>query len=423
MTDKIKLNNKQNEAYSLMSQGKNIFITGMAGGGKTSIIKLYKNVYGNSKQIAVTSTTGVSALLIGGTTLHSYTGIGLGTGSVGSITTTIFKRAYLRKRWNDLDTLIIDEISMLSPDLFDKLEEIARVVRHDERPFGGIQVILSGDFCQLPAINADGKFCFQAESWNKVITHTVYLDKIIRQSDPVFQKCLNNIRIGSMTKDTISMLKSRVGIKLTNAHGIKATKLFSLNYAVDRVNEQELDVLAEDDHGFYEYNMEIEVYSKNIKASVIDKFKKYCTAKQTLQLCIGAQVMLLCNLDLDCKLANGSRGVVVRFVNDIPVVKFLSGSERIIDYHIWEVEENDKKTMRATQIPLKLAWACSIHKIQGATLDYVEIDLSQVFEYGQAYVALSRVKNLSGLSIIDIDVDKIKAHPEAIEYYNNLKKS
>jgi ATP-dependent DNA helicase PIF1 len=143
-------------------------------------------------------------------------------------------------------------------------------------------------------------------------------------------------------------------------------------------------------------------------------------APETLQLCIGAQVMLLKNLDIPNGLANGSRGIVLGFVSDMPKVRFLNGEERIIDYNIWEVEENGKEILRAKQVPLKVAYAISIHKSQGCSLDYAEIDLSNIFEYGQAYVALSRVKSLEGLSIIDIDYDYINAHPTATEYYENL---
>jgi ATP-dependent DNA helicase PIF1 len=416
----INLRPKQSEAYSLMAQGESIFLTGMAGTGKTKVIKMFAENYGKTKKIAITSTTGTSALLIDGVTLHSYTGIGLGKGSVEAITKLIFKRSWLRKRWNDLEILIIDEISMLSPELFDKLEEIARIVRRNPRPFGGIQLILSGDYCQLPCIGSN-KFCNHATSWDSCIKHIIYLNEILRQNDPVFQNCLNHIRLGETTPDVIEILQSRVGVLLKNEYGITPTKLYPLNYAVDHVNQIELDKLAlETDPDFFEYDMEITIYKSKNRAVIEDKFKKYCTAPVTLQLCVGAQVVLLYNMDLGAKLANGSRGIVVRFINDLPVVKFLDGTERIIDYHIWEIEENDIKIMQAIQIPLKLAYAISIHMSQGCSLDYAEIDLSEIFEYGQSYVALSRVKSLEGLSLIGLNINKIKAHPEAIEFYRSL---
>jgi len=209
---------------------------------------------------------------------------------------------------------------------------------------------------------------------------------------------------------------------LTNDYGIKPTKLYPTNYDVDRINDIELDKLAEDGRQFYEYEMDIKVLSNvSNRQAAIEKFIKNCTAPKDLQLCLGSQVMLLKNLDLENGLANGSRGVVKSFVGEIPMVQFLNGQERLIDYDIWEVEENDKPILRATQLPLKIAYAISIHKSQGESLDYAEMDLSHVFEYGQAYVALSRIKSLEGLSIIDIDYDKIKSHPKALEFYENYK--
>lgn len=419
----IKLNPDQRKAYEYMAQGKSVFITGAAGTGKTSIVKMFAKLYKASKNIAVVSTTGTSAILINGTTLHSYLGIGLGNGSVGAMSTKILKKPYLRKRWRELEVLVIDEISMLSPALFDKLEEIARIVRGclvrpNTRPFGGIQLILSGDFLQLPCINSNN-FCFDAEKWKECISHTINLTTIIRQGDTVFQECLNDVRVGNLTEKTINILESRVGIVLTNDYGIRPTQLFPLNRDVDKINESELCCLGDVD--FYEYNMEISIYStcKN-KKYAMERYKKYTTATEKLMLALGAQVMLIHNLDLECKLANGSRGVVTGFVDDLPRIKFVNGEERVIDYHIWEVEERDVKMMRVIQIPLKLAWATSIHRSQGCSLDYVEIDLENIFEQGQAYCALSRVKSLEGLSIISLDLDKIRAHPEAVEYYKKL---
>ena len=417
MSDKLKdnviLSKKQNEAYSTMVSGKNIFLTGAAGVGKTQVLKLFIKVYKHSKIMGITSTTGISALLFGGTTLHSFLGIGLGNGSVENICNKIYSRSYLLKRWKDLEILIIDEISMLSPTLFDKLEEIARLIRHNNNPFGGIQLILSGDFCQLPCINSDN-FCFEANSWNKCIDHTSYLTEIMRQKDIEFQECLNEVRIGKLSKKTKNLLQSRLNFKLTNNFGILPTKLYSTNSSVDSLNNEELDKLSEN-NPFFEYDMNIK-YSKNETA--LNIYKKFCNAPETIQLCVGAQVMLLWNLDIQGGLVNGSRGIVTNFIHDLPLVKFLNGRELVIDYHIWEHEENNKKLFTISQIPLKLAYALTIHKSQGCSLDYAEIDLSDCFSPGQSYVALSRVKNLEGLSIIGINFNKIITHPKAVSFYD-----
>lgn len=415
-----KLHDAQKEAYNKMAGGLSIFLTGPAGVGKTACIRIFVDTYNESRKIALTSTTGASALLINGTTLHSYLGIGLGTGTARALADKIFASKWYKKRWIELDCLIIDEISMLNPDLFDKLEQIAREIRGNSYPFGGIQLVLSGDFCQLPCVGTQ-KFCFEAKTWNQCINETIYLTKILRQTDEIFQNCLSNIRIGNITEDVVKILSSRVGQKLENEHGIKPTMLFSKNIDVDRVNDIELDKLAQDGREFNEYKMDISVYVKpNDVLYTLEKFRKNCNAPDILHLCIGAQVMLLKNLDLEAGLANGSRGVVTSFVEDIPMVKFLNGTERLIDYHVWLVEENGVEILRAQQIPLKVAYAITIHKSQGCSLDYALIDLKECFEYGQAYVALSRVKTLNGLGIVDIDYDFIKAHPKAIEYYKNL---
>ena len=416
----IKLNTKQNYAYNLMAQGKNIFLTGPGGVGKTALIKIFNKVYSRVKTIAVTSTTGTSALLINGTTIHSYLGIGFGTGSVENLVNKIRSMPWLKKRWVSTDVLIIDEISMMNPELFDKLEEIARIIRKSKLPFGGIQVILSGDFCQLPVVGSD-KFCFEADSWEFCIDETVYLTEIIRQCDKTFQTVLNSVRLGNINDKVKDLLKKRKDINLTNDFGIMPTKLYSTNIDVDRINDIELDKLAEQGVTFYEYEMDTHINAKvSNRASVIEKFKKSCNAPEILQLCVGAQVMLLKNLDLSKGLANGSRGIVIDFLQDLPLVKFLNGEERIIDMEIWEVVENDKPILSAKQIPLKIAYAISIHRAQGYSLDFAEVDLSNIFEYGQAYVALSRVKSLQGLSIIGIDYENICAHPKALNFYEKL---
>jgi ATP-dependent DNA helicase PIF1 len=414
---------QQKEAYNLMETGKNLFLTGKSGTGKSTIIKMFVQLYADRKIIALTSTTGTSAILIGGTTVYSYLGIGLGTDKLDVLVNKIKSRKYLKNRWCTLDTLIIDEISMFPPQLFDKLEEIARIIRRNCLPFGGIQLILSGDFMQLPCIKCND-FCFESKSWNECIKETIYLIEVIRQSDKVFQDCLNDVRIGRISRNTKEVLNKCINKELINEFGIKPTKIFTTNREVDKINDLELDLLAEKGEEFYEYNMQTFVYPgiKN-KQLVIDKYEKSCLAPKELQLCVGAQVMLLYNMDLDLKLANGSRGVVTRFVSGFPCVKFLNGVDRIIDFHPFEYEENGDKTIRITQLPLKIAFATTIWKAQGLTIDLALIDLSNCFEYGEAYVALSRVKNLDGLSISSIDYSKIIAHPKALEYYDNLEKN
>lgn len=416
---KMILNYKQAVALDLMESGKNVFITGPSGTGKSTLIHIYKSKYGTDRSMAITSTTGISALLIGGVTLHSYLGIGLGNMEVDKLYGKIEQSKFYKRRWKKLDTLVIDEISMLSPELFDKLEEVARRVRGINRAFGGIQLVLTGDFLQLPVVKNE-RFCFEAEQWGNCVSNTVYLDSIERQKDEVFQRCLNELRVGNITEEVKNLLKSRENIELTNDRGIQPTIIHTTNHSVDNLNETHLDKLGETE--FFEYEMSITVHKKVFNTeTVIETYKKNCTAPHQLQLCKGAQVMLLHNLDLEDELANGSRGVVVGFSNELPVVKFLNGKERVVDYHSWEYDEGEEDpVITLNQIPLKLAWSITCHKSQGQTLDYAVIDLKNVFEYAQAYVALSRVRTIEGLSIRNLKFHTIKAHPKAIEFYRTL---
>lgn len=415
----FQLNAKQKEAYSAMESGENILLTGSAGTGKTSVVKLFYQLKQDSSQsIALTSTTGVSAVLLGGTTLHSYLGIGLGTNSTEKLVKKIMASYFYRTRWLKLNTLIIDEVSMLSPELFDKLELMARLVRvlDSDKPFGGIQLILSGDYLQLPVVK-NSHFCFEADSWVSCAPKVCYLQEIVRQADPVFQACLNEVRTASLSQQTIDTLKECERNDLSNDLGIRPTRIYPINASVDKINTRELSQLKGEQK---QYEMEVKIH----KAKYLDqiaRYKKSIKAVEDLVLAQNAQVMLLANLDIDDGMVNGSRGVVVSFVEDIPMVRFMNGKEKLIDYYAWEIEEIDIKVATIYQIPLKLAYACTVHSSQGLSLDCVEISMKRIFEYGQAYVALSRVRNLKGLKIKNFDEKRIKAHPGALKFYKDLE--
>lgn len=422
---KIILSEKQNLCIKMMKEGENIFLTGQAGTGKSLVISSFINEFHTNKNIAVTATTGSAAILLNGTTLFSYLGIGLGTASADLLIIQLKKKKFFLDRWTKLDVLIIDEISMLSPELFDKLELVARSLRRNDKPFGGIQLILTGDFFQLPNINQKDMFCFDAESWDTCIGNNVInLNINFRQrGDDVYQKCLNEVRYGAMSDDTIKLLKQRENFTLSNEFGITPTKIYSLNANVDEENTTQLDRIFEKDNDtvFFDYPLNHEVFKKNLKL-VEEKIKKSCNAPFNLQLCKGAQVMLLYNMDIDNKLVNGSRGIVVGFEGEdedkYPRVRFLSGTVRVIRRKTWEIEENGEIVIAVDQVPLKLAYATTVHRSQGATIDYAEVDMEGIFEFGQAYVALSRVKSLDGLSIKNFSHSVIKAHPKVIEFYN-----
>lgn len=415
----ILLNEKQQKAYDAICKGKNIFLTGSAGVGKSTVIKKFLDDYSSYKKIGITSTTGISAILIGGSTLHSYLGIGLGEDKVETLFSKIKNNYKAKQKWNITDVLIIDEVSMLKPELFEKLEMLGKLIRKNNLPFGGMQIILSGDFLQLPCVKSE-KFVFESELWNQVIKEVHYLDEVVRQDDKEFISVLEKIRLGIIDKEVISLMNSRIDISLENEFGIQPTKLYCKNINVDRINNENLYRLMEEIGESYEYHVEY-TFNQDLPFEIIQKYKKSLNIPEKSQFCTGCQVMLAINLDLSSDLANGSRGVITGFHEDYPIVQFSNGIKRKIIYQTIEVTENKKIIMTYSYLPLKLAYCASIHKLQGSTLDLVEVDLGDLFEYGQGYVALSRVKSLKGLSIKRIDYDNIAAHPKALEFYKTLK--
>ena len=424
----FKMTHKQRTAYQHMILGNNVFITGGGGVGKSALLKYFYNSKTINNSIIMTSLTGTSAVLIGGATIHSYLGLGLGVKSVDALCTKIKSKQYLKKRWIALKTLIIDEISMMSAELFDKISNIAKIIKNSERPFGGIQIIASGDFCQLKPIGSDN-FCFEASDWEPTMDYIVNLTEIIRQKDVEFQNCLNDIRLGTIKQSTKDLLEQHIGKKLSNEQNIIPTKLFSTNDLVDKINNKSLSKLENKSKTSetLTYDVDVEItnrkgLTKDIVEYLTDRHIKSITAPETINICMNCQVMLCVNLDAELGLVNGSRGVVIGFINDLPHVKFLNGTIMVIDWYSWDIETDDgKKIGKVSQIPLRLAYAFSIHKSQGCTLDYAVIDLSNIFDYGMAYVALSRIKSLENLSITAINWERIETHPKALEFYRMIE--
>ena len=425
----LELTEKQNLAFELLKSGKNIFLTGPGGSGKSFIIKYYVNWFNLNNdteysKIFVTSTTGLSSILIDGITLHRYAGIGIGNKDVDFYYNKIMKNKFLMKRWIQTHTLIIDEVSMLEALLFDKLDLLARKIRKNNHPFGGIQIILSGDFLQLPPVKSS-LFCFEALSW-KYIEHTIYFDKIVRQSDIKLQNILNNVRLGIINDEVIELLNSCLNKELNNKDGIIPTLLFSKKDMVFQHNAEQLDILINEEKENYNYISEYE-YSKGIKEEQKQIYKDLINSHyqidDNLKFSLHSQVMLGINIP-DENLANGSRGIIIDFTRNTeipyPIVQFLNGKKMVIRPNNYILDEGNR-IITKIQIPLILSWAITIHKAQGMTLDYVKTDIGDsIFEYGQAYVVLSRIKNLEGLSLINIDYNKIRAHPKVIEYYSKL---
>lgn len=403
------LNELQKEAYDSVINGNNVFITGAGGCGKSFLIKkIYKDL-GLTKNVALTSLTGISSEIIGGQTLHSYLGIKLGTGSFEKIYKMISECSSIKYRWKRLDILIVDEISMLSLELFEKLERLARELRGNASPFGGIQLVFSGDFLQLPTV-LNNFFCFESNLWNICIKKTIYLTQIIRQKDLLFSNILNKVRIGQLDNDCKKILSLRE-LKYISDNGLIPTMIYSTNDKVDKMNKKYYDKL---DSKEYCYNINFvfkcKIYNK-------EKYEKLSRFPTEIKLKVGAQVIFLINKD---SLVNGSRGVITKFIEGYPVVLFQNGMEIVVYREVLDIEEGDKTIVQYSQIPLKLAWAITCHKSQGCTLDLVCINMKNFFEYGQVYVALSRVKDLNCLYIKNLNYDLIKTNPKALEFYNKL---
>lgn len=413
---------EQKQVLTTVSEGHTVFMTGCGGSGKSYLIDVITEVIGKTKSVHVTALTACAALLLGPTakTLHSWAGIGLGKDSVSELLFRINRNGRAKKNWRNTDLLIIDEISMLTADLFDKLDDLGQRMRRSSKPFGGLQLLLVGDFCQLPPVVRDGisRFTFQSDRWPTIVNKTIQLTQIQRQKDPVFQKILGEARRGSLSPESETLLRSRMGLDWKSLK-IRPTLLFPKNDIVDKCNEANLRALKGEKRVFKvrtlnpitkEHNPE---YLKALE--LLDREGGY---KPELELAIGAQVMCIQNLNMEKGIVNGSRGVVVGFDEEksAPIVEFISGHQETMVPHAWAVEGFEGVFRQ--QIPLRLAWACTIHKAQGATLDSALIDIGpSTFECGQAYVALSRVKSLESLYVHDFSADAFRLHPAVKLYY------
>jgi ATP-dependent DNA helicase PIF1 len=416
------LSREQKEAFDAILEGESIFLTGPGGTGKSFLIQTIMEEIPKltGKTIAVTAMTGCAALLIGKSakTLHGWAGIGLGRGTAQSLSQNIRKIPPLAKRWRETNILIIDEVSMLTPLLLETLDEIAKILRRSQRPFGGMQIIFAGDFLQLPPISKDKvtRFAFESPVWTSLVKRTIQLKQIFRQKDTTFQTILDEARKGSLSKDSLSILETRINQDYKKEK-IQPTILFTRRVDVEEINTSHLDKLP----GILQtYNVKTEP-SEHSRSEVIatsEKMDKDGMYEPILILKEGAQVMLVANLDIKNGLCNGSRGVVVGFqeTTNWPIVEFKT-ERRVIQPYTWESDH--KPPIVRSQIPLRLAYALTIHKSQGATLDCALIDIGpSVFEYGQAYVALSRVRNLEGLFLFDICPRAFRAHPLVKSFYD-----
>jgi ATP-dependent DNA helicase PIF1 len=468
----VSLNKEQAAVLRAVKAGKNVFLTGAGGTGKSHTIRAITE-WATAAGIrhAVTAMTGCAALLLNpavtaaagpslrtahAKTLHSWAGVGLAREAPHELAAAVIKNKRAAARWLDTQLLVIDEISMMTPDFLEKLDLVARRVRR--RPavrFGGLQLILAGDFCQLPPVQrsvptvamggagasvsgssssdddakgaaaaAAPKFVFEMPLWAELIDESHELVQIQRQSDPVFQQLLNEARFGELSAASVDLLTRRMGLPWQE-NEIRPTLIFSRNAEVNSINEQNMALLDGERHVFKvqtTYKDGHATSHPDALETALTRFDADAPYDTELTLCVGAQVMLLINKDQEAGLVNGSRGVVTAFSDGgLPIVQFKSGPV-LVDRTDWWLPDPDFNGIGRAQIPLRVAYAITIHKSQGATLDTALVDIgSRTFEFGQAYVALSRVRSLDGLYIWKLDPRKVRCHPAVRAFYERLR--
>jgi ATP-dependent DNA helicase PIF1 len=424
---------EQRAVFDALMEGKSMALLGPAGVGKSYLLSI---IYTELAQMRLCSVqlcamTGCAALLIGNKakTLHSWAGIGLGKEDVNTLYMKITKNGRAKKNWKTTDLLVIDEISMATPDLLDKLNELGKRIRKCSKPFGGIQLLFVGDFYQLPPVSkgsSEAMFAFESEAWAETVQCIMQLTIIQRQKDPVFQQILMEARVGKFTKESCHILESCK--RPWQENKIRPTLIFPRRAEVDRINEANLKALTS---GVNTYKARITLNKEKTPADFKEKSEAFQMAVSIidgdaaylveLELRVGAQVMLITNLDPELGLVNGSRGVILDIcgVTKLPVVEFINGVKKTIGWHEWAIDGFPFASR--SQIPLRLSYAITIHKSQGSTLDCALIDVGLgTFEYGQAYVALSRVTSLEALYIYEFHPMAFRVHPKVEAFYKSL---
>jgi ATP-dependent exoDNAse (exonuclease V) alpha subunit len=390
----------QDEALDLLKLGENVFLTGAAGAGKTWLLNKYiAHLRAHGVGVAITASTGIAATHINGRTLHSWSGIGVRDALSDADLEKLLRNKRIRSNYTRAKVLVIDEISMLHPQQLDMVDRIARGMLDNDRPFGGLQVILCGDFFQLPPVARRGtdtsrRFAFYAVAWQTSGFRVCYLHGQHRQGDDPLLTILNDIRAGSVGEHSKIPLRTRY--KREPEGPVRATRLYARNINVDSINDEELVRIEGEEKIFTMENKGFD--------ALVDGLKKSCLAPEELHLKVGAEVMFVKNA-VDGAYVNGTRGTVEGFDEDEgwPQVRTFDGDLITTTPVEWKQEDNGVVRATIIQVPLRLAWAITIHKSQGMTLDAAEIDLSDAFEPGMGYVGLSRVRRLNGLKLMGLN--------------------
>lgn len=407
----------QKEALKILEEGHNVLLTGPAGSGKTFLLHQYiAFLKKKGVKVAITASTGIAATHIGGRTIHSWAGIGIKDELNLKAIKALTRKPYLKKQFENTEVLIIDEISMLHAHRFDLVDLVCQAFKKNNLPFGGMQVVLSGDFFQLPPISSSeekAEFVYTSRVWAEMDIRICYLDEQHRQNDKNMIQILKSLREDSVNEKTIQLLKGRMNQKIkTNTRPVR---LFTHNVNVDALNTAELQKI---DAPEVVYHMTALGEKKLVEA-----LKKNCLAPEDLILKKGALVMFVKNKFQDSKVVyvNGSVGTVIGFgADNFPLVRLNSGEEILVIPDSWTIDDENKILARVNQIPLRLAWAITVHKSQGMTLEAAEIDLSRSFGYGMGYVALSRLTSLEGLYLLGINEMAYKLDPQVFEYDKEL---
>jgi ATP-dependent DNA helicase PIF1 len=424
----------------IIDLGENVFITGGAGTGKSYTLSKLKKHYKDELQL--TSTTGISALNIKGQTLHSWSGIGLGEKPIAVTVKMITQKPTLYKQLLLCKKLAIDEISMLDNHTMDYVNEVLKLVRENEKPFGGIQVILIGDFFQLPPVKIDDAdehkdFCFNSQAWQDLNLYTIILNDVKRQNDKRFIEALTNVRIDKTSAEDLKVFYERdypgsyepdkniLQIFGTNrdadAYNTKCfDEIQSQSYCYDAVDMLHQYSILDDSCTILKINENSEIKLNNYDAKCIQQFDKDCKAPKHLELKEGCRVMLLTNLDIKSGLVNGTCGTITMLTSASVAVEFDNGVKLSMQPFEFEYIKEGKTKVTRKQYPLRLAYGITIHKSQGMTFANLVVNFNRIFDYGQAYVALSRTKSLDGLIIKGFDHNKIRANEKVVNFYKNL---
>jgi ATP-dependent exoDNAse (exonuclease V) alpha subunit len=399
----------QTQALSLLKQGHNVFLTGPAGSGKTYVLNQYiAYLKAQNKGVGITASTGIAATHLGGITIHSWSGLGIKDQLTDDDLVNLLIKPYLRKRLTQVEALIIDEVSMLHARQLDLVNKICQLFRESDQPFGGLQLILCGDLFQLPPVSKRDQpafFITAAQSWSLSHIKICYLEEQFRQTDSQLEHVLSAIRQGEVDEDVYMPLQQRIGAIIEDMPA--PTKLYSHNIDVDAVNTRHLQQI---DSPAKLFDMHMTGQPQLVQTLV-----NGCLAPQRLTLKLGAQVMFVKN-NFDKGYVNGTLGTVVDWDKDgLPVICQPNGDLLYPEMASWKVEEDGRTLAELSQLPLRLAWAITIHKSQGMSLDAAEVDLGKSFVPGMGYVALSRVRTLSGLTIKSINNIALQINQNILE--------